>query len=210
MIPKLLRSLLPNGWAFKLWPDTNFRNVVDALAEEPKRIKTFFDLVRDSGIPSVNMSTDCLNEWETFLGLKYYVALSTQERIQRVIAKFSANGGQGIDTIQNYLHSAGFPLYIVENFAYTDPRTVPGTLISGPRVWRTRKRYKCTCGGFTCGSGMTMGRYIGTKLPRCNTQFQTIQLHGYIFGYYAGREVTEISLISLITEKMTLGILSIY
>ena len=48
-----LRSLFPRGQVFRFLAGSQFRLVIDALAEMPDRIMTYFGSMRDSGIPGL-------------------------------------------------------------------------------------------------------------------------------------------------------------
>lgn len=188
---KFLRSLFPKGLAFRFFNGSYFKQLSEALAKEPERIKDFYDTVRDSGIPDCNILPDeALSDWETFLALSKNDSLTNVERCERIQGKFIAQGGQGPDYIQQVLQDAGFPVYVFENIpsdnpsfrqytaalggfslggsnlgAYTDridPRTVDGTLIAGPPTYSTARNYSATLGGFSLG-GANLGTYIGTE-----------------------------------------------
>lgn len=114
-----LKSLLPNGRAFRIPDGTQFRNVNEALGEEPDRIREYFDDTRDSGLPG-KIPAVCFGEWETMLNLLYDPTLSDSERQARIMARIFAVGGQGAEYLEDALNLAGYPITIYDNIAATE------------------------------------------------------------------------------------------
>jgi hypothetical protein len=184
-----IKNLLPNGRAFRVFFDTMHEKILDASQLEAGRVKLFLDDIRDSGVPNGDLPANALDEWETFLGIPMNTNLTTAERRERITGKYTAQGGQGPDYIQDTMQAAGFPVYVVENIpsttpsvraytsrlggitlgettlgAYTnrvDPRSVSGTLIAGPAIFESEKIYSASLGNMTLGE-TTLGAYVGT------------------------------------------------
>lgn len=114
-----LKSLLPKGRAFKIPLGTQFRDVMEALGEEPDRIREYFDDTRNSGIPG-RIPTACLGEWEDMLNLKYDALLTTNERQSRILARTLAVSGQGAEYIQDSLINSGYPIRIYDDVSATE------------------------------------------------------------------------------------------
>ena len=108
-----LKSLLPNGRAFRIPDGTQFRNVNEALGEEPDRIREYFDDTRDSGLPG-KIPAVCFGEWETMLNLLYDSTLSDSERQARIMARIFAVGGQGAEYLEDALNLAGYPVKVYD------------------------------------------------------------------------------------------------
>ena len=181
----LIKRLATIGEAYWLFKNKQHTKLMEALAEEPERIKTFFNNVKLSGIPDGNLPADSLDDWDTFLALPRNDSLSNTERNERITGKYTSQGGQGPDYIQDTMQTAGFLVYVVENFpSVTDPHTLTGLLIPGPPVYETKKIYDATYGGVTYG-GTTYGAYLGTAviqtvvtIPVDATRYRYIVLTG--------------------------------
>lgn len=158
-----MKRLAPIGEAYKLFKNTENEKLVRALAEEPGRIKDFYDLVQLSGVPDGNIPADALSDWETFLNLPKNDSLTDEERNQRITGKYAGQGGQGPDYIQDVMQAAGFPVYVFENIPPVDPTGLPGIVIHGPPNYTEKRRYDATLGGFTLGS-KTLGAFLGTGI----------------------------------------------
>ena len=188
---KVIKILLGGARAWKLVATSSLNKMFVALAQAPKRICVYFDIIRDIGIPG-QIPDDGLDYWESDLALRRDSSLNNKERNDRIIAKLSAVGGQGSDYIEGVIQTAGYDMYITENNpvsspdvraytttlggftlgsgatlgAYTDridPRTIDGILIAGPDIFESRRNYISTLGGFTLGDGTTLGEYTSTE-----------------------------------------------
>lgn len=161
---KLVKEIVHNGDAYRLIKGQQHTDLMKALSDEPERIETFFELVQQSGIPDGNLPVDSLDDWETFLALPRNDSLSTTERNERITGKYTSQGGQGPDYIQDTMQAAGFPVYVVENFpSVVDPHTLTGVYIPGPPVYEANRRNDATLGGITLGS-KTLGAFLGTTI----------------------------------------------
>ena len=161
---KTMKSLAPKGLAYLLFKLTQHVELMTALSKEPERIETFFDLVQQSGVPDGNLPEDSLDDWETFLALSKNDSLSVAERNERITAKYSSQGGQGPDYIQDTMQAAGFDVYVVENFpSVIDPHTLTGVYIPGPLVYEANRIYNARYGNDTYG-GTTYGAFLGTTI----------------------------------------------
>jgi len=157
-----IKRLLPKGKAFKLFFGSTPEKIMKANALQAGRMKDFFDNVRDAGIPNGKLPVEALPDWEEFLALQGNSALSSQERNDRINGKYTAQGGQGPDYIQDTLQAAGYPVYLQENPApRIDPRTVSGLLIPCSPVYYTEKTFSASLGGTTMGQ-KSLGAYAGT------------------------------------------------
>lgn len=186
---KTLRSLFPSGQVFRFFFGNQFRLFIDSLALMPERIITHADLIRDSGIPGY-IPDDALSDWENFLNLDPDTTLTDEQRQYRISGKLATIGGQGKDYVQDVLQAAGFPVYVFENIASTepsarvytaalgnfqlgevelgessgriDPRSLTGTLIYGAPIWETWKNYTAALGNFQLGESQ-LAEYNGTE-----------------------------------------------
>ena len=164
----VIKQLLPKGRAFRLPFENDLYKFHKSQAEEPGRICTFYESVRDAGIPP-SIPLAALNDWETFLGLPINSSLTVTERNERILGKLTAVGGQGPDYIQDTFQAAGFPVYVYENNPamgareyvtrlgdtgiemgdfdlgdYTDridPRSLGGILYANPPIWLNKNNY---------------------------------------------------------------------
>jgi hypothetical protein len=93
--------------------------------------------------------------------------LSSTERNERITGKYTAQGGQGPDYMEDTMQAAGFPVYVYENtFPYIDPHvliTAGATLIPGPPTYKANRINDLTLGGHTLGA-KTLGAFLGTTI----------------------------------------------
>jgi uncharacterized protein YmfQ (DUF2313 family) len=164
---KVIKGLLSKGRAFKLPFNNPSYKFHKAQSKEPDRVCEYYTAVRNSGIPSIDMDIDSLNDWESDLGIPINSSLTNDQRIERIIAKYYSVGGQGPGYIQDRFQSAGFDVYVYENNPevgarqYTtvlgdfqsgdaqlgdftdriDPRSLSGYLLANPPIYINRKDY---------------------------------------------------------------------
>jgi len=181
----VIKKLLPKGLAFFLKDGTQHQQFIEALGMEPERIKIFFDKVRDSGIPDGNLPTEALPDWETFLGLQQNSSLSDAEKNERIKGKYTAQGGQGPDYLEETLQAAGYPVYVVENPTGADPRPYLGILIAGPAVYDNKKIIVSTLGSMTLGS-KKLGEYLGTRVFEIEKTISTDTDTWYDYWFLTG------------------------
>ncbi len=98
-----LKSLFPDGAAFRFFSGKQSTQLIEALAEKPDDIKTFFDQVRDSGIPG-RIPSAALSDWENFYLLQNIGSLTNAERNARIKARFDRVGAQGVDSLEDTLN----------------------------------------------------------------------------------------------------------
>jgi uncharacterized protein YmfQ (DUF2313 family) len=165
----ILRNLLPKGKLFRLVKENQWKQVLRGLAEEPDRICTFENEVRDAGLPG-RIPDEALADWESDYNIETNASLTNTERNNRIISKISATGGQGPDYLEDVIQAAGFGLYVYENIPAVDPSTISGILIAGPSDWTVTIIWAVTSGGITMGgltaigSPVTMGGRAGSSI----------------------------------------------
>ncbi|MBE9542508.1 MAG: DUF2313 domain-containing protein [Proteobacteria bacterium] len=114
---KLLRKLLPGGWAWqaKSITDTDFNNLVNALSEEPCRVEAAAFALVDDVYPDA--SIDLLPDWERVLNLPDECDPDTVQTIaqrqNRVVQVLTTTGGQ----------NAAFFLELAARFGF-DPNEI--------------------------------------------------------------------------------------
>jgi uncharacterized protein YmfQ (DUF2313 family) len=181
-VAKMLRSLFPKGLVFRFFNNSTFRLFVEALAEEPLRVKTYSEGVRNGGIPGL-LPDDVLSDWETFLALPYDSSLTVEERQSRIVGKYTAMGGQSVQYLQEVMQMAGFPVYGFENVPiHINPTTITGHLIAGPPGWYSYKTYLAALGGFQLGE-YQLAEYSGTIVREIEAEIPEI-FSQYIFIWF--------------------------
>lgn len=105
-----LKKQFPKGFAWKL-PVGDVSLLLDALVEEPKRIRKFLELIISESNPGT--ATDSLAEWYQQYGLQYDGTGSVESRRGSVVSRYVGIGGQDVVYIQQQLDLAGYPQIIV-------------------------------------------------------------------------------------------------
>lgn len=213
-ICEAFKSLLPNGKIFNFNGDNNLSKIATALCQEPERLKSHFNEIRNSGIPSL-IGDDFLSDWEDFLGIKKNMSLTNAQRQERIIARYISVGGQGKDYIEGVLNYAGFNVKVYENNpadgirAYTalmgdtymgdtymgdysdriDPRTlVNGTLIAGSPDYSLEKIYLAQMGNAYMGDTQLggLGDYNGVAVIPTEYTIPADSSRSIFFWFIAG------------------------
>jgi hypothetical protein len=118
MIFESIKHLLPNARAWSVTVNKQLRQFFEGLAPAGDDIKTFFDEVWLDIFPQ---TTRDITSWESQFALQP-VALTEQERRDRLDAAWKALGGQSPRYIQDTLQGAGFDVYVHE---WWEPGTEP-------------------------------------------------------------------------------------
>ena len=111
----LVEKLIPKkGFLWRIFPGY-FQNLLNALNEEPKRIRDFLKSVVREMNPGTAIDTQ--EEWYQQFGLIYNPTKSLVEKQAETLERYVALGGQDITYLQDQIHNAGFfGVTIVENF----------------------------------------------------------------------------------------------
>lgn len=94
---ELIRRLFPQGWAWRIYRDSVFFDLIEALSFEPARIEERgFDFLDEM---DPNTTFEMLDNWERLLGIPDECtpddyAPSLLERRVRVLQKLTTGGGQ--------------------------------------------------------------------------------------------------------------------
>lgn len=111
----LVEKLIPKkGFLWRMFPGY-FQNLLNALNEEPKRIRDFLRSVVREMNPGTAIDTQ--EEWYQQLGLVYKSTKSLAEKQDETLERYIALGDQDITYLQEQVHRAGFAgITLVENF----------------------------------------------------------------------------------------------
>lgn len=114
----IFKHLLPNAKAWNLTATKQLREFFEGLSFELER--KFFDEIWLDIFPETTRQID---EWEIHFFGVIATNLSTQERRDRLLATWQAEGGQSPRYIQDTLQANGFNVFIHE---WWEPGTEPG------------------------------------------------------------------------------------
>lgn len=122
-----LKGLFPDGFAFRFFTGMQKTQLVEALAQHPDSLRTFYDDVRDSGIPG-QIPSDALSDWENFYRFQTVTGLTDAERNARIKARYDRVGGQGPDYLEDTLNDEfqAFLSYVRETARCGNPETTCG------------------------------------------------------------------------------------
>lgn len=119
-ILKLTDQLYPSGRAFKLFKDSDFKKLHEALGLSEERAYNDALAILDSVLPdNDNFSLDDAADWERRLGLITNLSVSLDDRKSAILRKMNHPGT--IPARQHYLYlegqlqSAGFNVFVFEN-----------------------------------------------------------------------------------------------
>ena len=110
MFSRIISHLLPSGRAWRLFPGTHIRALVDGLASIGPAFKSHIDNILLDIEPE---STRYLLQWERQFGLRPG-DLTQQQRVDRLRGEWAAVGGQSPSYIQGVLRAAGYDVYVHE------------------------------------------------------------------------------------------------
>lgn len=110
-----LRALLPRGWVWgsACEPETLFYRLLDALADPAEQIQAFLRRVVRMANPAT--PEDLLTDYEQMLGLPDAcsgLGSTYYQRVQAVVAKLTAQGGQSAAYFQAISQAAGYSITI--------------------------------------------------------------------------------------------------
>ena len=115
---KLLRKLLPTGWAWqaKSITDSDLKNLIDSLATEPCRVENAaFEFINDV---YPDTTVDLLEDWERVLNLPDECDPATgqtiTERQTRVVQVLTTRGGQNADFFITLAGQFGFDVSLID------------------------------------------------------------------------------------------------
>jgi uncharacterized protein YmfQ (DUF2313 family) len=121
MFEQLIIDLLPKGRAFLVPFFSTFKKVIVACSFEFERVKERADLIQYDAYPQ---TTTLIGEHEQLMGLSYHSSLSKKERVDRVIARRSAVGGQSDAYFKDVLSKFGFIIGTTYNENRLNPANV--------------------------------------------------------------------------------------
>lgn len=127
----IVEKLIPKkGALWRIFPGF-LKNLLDALNEEPKRIRDFFLSIVAESNPGTAIETQ--EEWYQQYGLVYNETKSLSEKQAETLERYIALGDQDIVYVQDQVTKAGFvDVTIVENSPPEDDNTnVCGEAICG-------------------------------------------------------------------------------
>lgn len=102
----LVEKLIPKkGFLWRVLPG-DFKNLLDALNEEPKRIRDFLNSVVREANPGTAIDTQ--EDWYQQYGLIYKDTKSLEEKQAETLERYIALGDQDIVYLQGQVEKAGF------------------------------------------------------------------------------------------------------
>ena len=102
----LVEKLIPKkGFLWRLFPGY-FQDLLNALNEEPKRIRDFFKAVVAEMNPGTAIDTQ--EDWYQQFGLTYNPTKNLAEKQAETLERYIALGGQDIVYLQDQVDKAGF------------------------------------------------------------------------------------------------------
>ena len=148
--------------------------VFDGLSKEFGRLNVYRRKVLSAMVPNDNTDPDAYDDLEEKYGIDNYLAVSEEERLDRIIEAAQQNGNGGPDFLQDALQQAGFPLYVLTNtkidssgiqyggsiqygggvqyglgVSRTNPASIAGTLITSTIPTEGGRPYAVQYGGST-------------------------------------------------------------
>lgn len=150
-ISKTIRRLNLQGIIMKL--PIFGKALYDGLSCEFERVNDFREIIKTSVVPNENMDNSTIDDNERKYGIVTDISLLDSQRIDRIIERAQRDGSGGPDWLQDQIHKAGFPLYVILNVivpetvpnfgtfqfgtdqfggtsSYTNPSNVPGELVA--------------------------------------------------------------------------------
>ncbi len=126
----LVTKLIPkNGFIWRIFNGDIKKLLLDALSEEPKRIKAFLETIVRESNPGTAIDTQ--EEWYQQYGLYYFPQKSTTEKQAETLERYIALGGQDIVYLQDKVHNAGFGrVTLIEN----TPPALASVNVCGPAI----------------------------------------------------------------------------
>ena len=138
----LVEKLIPKkGFLWRIFPGF-FQDLLDALNEEPTRIRDFLKSVIREANPGTAIDTQ--EDWYQQFGLSYNPTKSTEEKQAETLERYIALGDQDITYLQDQITKAGFDdVTLVENV----PPLPESTNVCGV----------ARCGAARCWNGLGYG-----------------------------------------------------
>jgi len=126
----LVNKLVPKkGFLWKLFGG-HIESFLDALSEEPKRIKSYLQTIVRESNPGTAIDTQ--EEWYELYGLIYDDSKTITEKQGETLERFTALGGQDIVYLQDKIEKAGFTtVTLVENIPADPKNNVCGIARTG-------------------------------------------------------------------------------
>lgn len=163
VIARTLKRLMVGGRATE--GATWLARLYDGLSQEFRRVNEFRHLVVRSVVPNRDLPEEALEDMERKYGLRESSVFTNAERLARILERARLDGSGGPDWLQDILQLAGFPLYVHANINNTDPRPIPGELITSSAI--TGFRTFITWGSFTYSANVQYGEEDRSRtLPR--------------------------------------------
>ena len=125
----VIRHLLPSGLAWNTTQDTPLRKFLAGVGQTFNSVKISLQRVYTDTVPQL---TRGLDEYEDQFALPD-AGLTDDQRRARLAGALSSVGGQGLDTIQDALRSAGFDVYL-HNWWVPGTEPAPGDAIGSATV----------------------------------------------------------------------------
>ena len=138
----LVEKLIPKkGFLWRIFPG-HFQDLLNALNEEPKRIRDFLKAIVRESNPGTAIDTQ--EDWYQQYGLPYNPTKSTKEKQAETLERYIALGGQDIIYLQDQVTKAGFNnVTLVEN--------------TPPPPEKTNVCGVARCGAAVCWDGLGYG-----------------------------------------------------
>ena len=107
----LVEKLIPKkGFLWRIFPG-HFQDLLNALNEEPKRIRDFLKTIIRESNPGTAIDTQ--EDWYQQFGLPYNPTKSDEEKQAETLERYIALGDQDIVYLQDQLDKAGFDSVIL-------------------------------------------------------------------------------------------------
>lgn len=107
----LVEKLIPKkGFLWRIFPGS-FKDLLDSLNEEPKRIRDFLRTVIREANPGTAIDTQA--DWYQQFGLPYNETKSTKEKQAETLERYIALGDQDIVYLQDQVTKAGFEAVVL-------------------------------------------------------------------------------------------------
>ncbi len=119
MFFKILKHLLPKSEVWKIVIEKILKKFFQGITVFPKDIKDFVDNVYGDIFPQITRE---LQKWENQFNI--ILGKTEQERRDNITGRWRAQGGQGLDYLQDVLQSAGYNVFVHQWWYDTDPITV--------------------------------------------------------------------------------------
>ena len=110
-VNNIIKHLLPNSRAFKLYKNSSIAAFFGSLNNVNAEIKTSFDDVFSDMNPQLTRN---LEQWEKQFNINTSGNLSESERRDILDAEWKAQGGQSPQYLEDRLRAAGFNVYVHE------------------------------------------------------------------------------------------------